>query len=319
SLLFSLAIPAQAIESGIHAGAWRGPLIQKNLFARVLVLFCIASYLDRSPSKLWNGLRLLTVLLCILLIVLSNSKSGLAILILLLGFIILQRFIYRLFLKNPITLVPALCATLLATISALGMIVFNADTLVGIFGKSLTLSGRTTIWSALITKISERPLLGYGYEGFWKGIYGESSYVGKVFGTTYIPPHSHNGILELTLAFGFIGLGFFLVSFFANMKFSLSLPVFLKSYESYWPLVYLCFLVLYNQTESTLVSHNSIFWALYVSLTFSKANALIKTSIDNQSIDHQSIDYQSIDSPTNRDSMNPLPSPHSSSQVARNE
>ncbi|NJM97829.1 MAG: O-antigen ligase family protein, partial [Phormidesmis sp. RL_2_1] len=52
SLLFSLAIPAQAIESGIHAGAWRGPLIQKNLFARVLVLFCIASYLDRSPSKL---------------------------------------------------------------------------------------------------------------------------------------------------------------------------------------------------------------------------------------------------------------------------
>jgi hypothetical protein len=36
-----------------------------------------------------------------------------------------------------------------------------------------------------------------------------------------------------------------------------------------WPLTYLSFLLFYNQTENTLVEHNSIFWILYVSLALS--------------------------------------------------
>lgn len=274
SLLFSVAIPSQAIESGIHAGAWRGPLLQKNLFARVLVLFFIASYLNRPTGKLWNAIRLLTVLVSFLLVILSGSKSALAVLIIIVGFIALQRFLYRIFLKNPLSLVPAICTVLLLTISTLMLVVTNASVLAGSAGRDLTLSGRTTIWHALLTKIGERPFLGYGYEGFWKGIYGESAYVGKVYGTTYIPPHSHNGFLELLIAFGLIGFTLFVLSLWSNAKYALALPVRMRSYEAYWPLVYLWFIILYNQTESTLIAHNSIFWALYVALTFSKATAL---------------------------------------------
>ena len=272
-LLFSLAFPSVAIEAGIHAGAWRGPLIQKNLFARALVLFATAAYINPSSRFIGKAIRAITLLLCILLIVLSASKTAIVILILMIGLIELQRFLYRLVAHLPMLVIPAICAVLLSGMTAIVLAVSQAQAIVDLTGRDLTLSGRTEIWSALVTKIGERPLLGYGYQGFWRGIYGESAYIGKVFGNAYLPPHSHNGFFELTLAFGLFGLGLFALTFLLNARFALLLPVVMPPPVSLWPLAYLTFIVLYNQTESTLVAHNSIFWALYVALTFSKASA----------------------------------------------
>ncbi len=274
SLLFSAAMPGAAIEAGVHPGAWRGPLIQKNLFARALVLFGTVTYIHQPEGCVGKTIRGLTLLLCVLLIVLSTSKTALVILILMLGLVESQKFLYRLFLTLPMLFVPIVCVALLAVMVAVVATVNNAEAIVDLTGRDLTLSGRTEIWGALITKIEERPLLGYGYLGFWRGIYGESAYIGKVFGSTYLPPHSHNGFFELTLAFGLLGLGVFALSFLINARFALLLPVIMPSTVALWPLTYLFFLALYNQTESTLVAHNSIFWTLYVALTFSKAIAL---------------------------------------------
>lgn len=272
SLAFSLAVPSAAIEAGVHAGSWRGPIIQKNLFARALVLFATAAYVQQPTHFLGKAIGLLTLLLCIFLIVMSASKTGIVILILMLFLAELQRFFYKLFTYLPMVFVPVFCVTILSGMAAIVTAVSNAQTIVNLTGRTLTLSGRTEIWSALVTKISERPLLGYGYQGFWRGIYGESAYIGKVFGNTYLPPHSHNGFFELTLAFGLLGLVLFALSFLLNARFALILPVVIPPTVALWPLAYLTFIVLYNQTESTLVAHNSIFWALYVTLTFSKAS-----------------------------------------------
>ena len=271
SLLFSLALPSFAIEAGVHAGDWRGPLIQKNLFARSLVLFAIASYIHQPKQLLGKSIRALTLLLCILLVVLSASKTGIVILILMLGLIESQKFFYKLFIQLPMAFIPVICAALLSAMATLVTAASNAQGIVNLTGRDLSLSGRTEIWSALITKISERPLLGYGYQGFWRGIYGESAYIGKVFDNTYLPPHSHNGFFELTLAFGLLGLILFALSFLLNARFALRLPIATFEPTALWPLTYLTFIVLYNQTESTLVAHNSIFWTLYIALTFSKA------------------------------------------------
>ena len=63
-----------------------------------------------------------------------------------------------------------------------------------------------------VAAISKRPLLGYGYGGFWRGLSGESgnviSYVG--FGV----PHAHSGYLNIWLQIGAVGLGLFLASLF---------------------------------------------------------------------------------------------------------
>ncbi|NES22046.1 MAG: O-antigen ligase family protein, partial [Symploca sp. SIO3E6] len=41
SLLYTLAFPWAGIEQGIHAGAWRGPVTQKNTFARLMVMCAV--------------------------------------------------------------------------------------------------------------------------------------------------------------------------------------------------------------------------------------------------------------------------------------
>ena len=133
-------------------------------------------------------------------------------------------------------------------------------------GRDSTLSGRTVIWSAILEKIQERPLLGYGYLGFWHNIYGDSADVGKALGNTYIPPHAHNGFLDLVLSFGWIGALFFGLSFFLVVRRAIIVVYWRSVTEELFPFLYLSFLVLYNSIEATLVEHNSIFWVLYVSL-----------------------------------------------------
>lgn len=293
SLLFTLAVPSAAIEAGVHAGDWRGPLVQKNLFARGLVLFATVAYINQPESFWGRGMRLFSLLLCIALIVLSGSRTGIVILILMLGTVELQRFLYSLFNSLPKLFVPAVCAAILAVAAAIVAVVNSAETIVEATGQNITLSGRTEIWSALVTKIGERPLLGYGYQGFWRGIYGESAYIGKVFDNTYLPPHSHNGFFEITLAFGLLGLGLFALSYLLNARFALLLPAAVPQTISLWPLAYLTFVVLYNQTESTLVAHNSIFWVLYVALTFSKVTERETAEVLEPQKKNRSIDWHS--------------------------
>lgn len=275
SLLFSLVLPGSATEMGVHIGAWRGPLIQKNLFARVLVLFSLITYIHKPKGQLGKAVRWGTLALGIFLIVLSKSTSALIILACMFGFLMCQKLFFWAFSRSLMLFTPIICGSLLVTIIPLLLVLGNIEETLTLTGKDITLSGRTELWNALIVKISERPLLGYGYNGFWKGIFGESAYVGKVFGNTYLPPHSHNGFFEITLAFGLIGLGLFAFNFLWNARYALLLPIAVPTNESQWPLAYLMFLILYNFTESTLVEHNSIFWMLFIALTFSQSSAHI--------------------------------------------
>ena len=72
-------------------------------------------------------------------------------------------------------------------------------------GRDETLKGRTDVWRELVPAAMERPILGYGYGGFW------TSEARDEFDIT----DSHNGYLNLILNVGFIGLvlyGMFILS-----------------------------------------------------------------------------------------------------------
>ncbi|MEM8777526.1 MAG: O-antigen ligase family protein [Cyanobacteria bacterium P01_G01_bin.49] len=269
SLLFSIINPSFAIEIGNHGGAWRGPFIQKNEFAKVIVLCFISIYMSQPNNSAWNFFRFTCLSCSIILILLSTSKTALFVVILLLLSTHFYKIIYSLLQRNSILTVPIACLSIITFLISSLLISSNLEGLVIGTGKNLTLTGRTTIWSAVAYKISERPLLGYGYVGFWRDIYGESAYIGKVFGHIYLPKDSHNGFLELLLAFGFIGAIIFGLCFFHTLVRSLKLPLSAKSRVAYWPLVYLSFIVFYNQTENTLILHNSIFFVLLIALILS--------------------------------------------------
>ncbi|NEZ54410.1 O-antigen ligase family protein [Leptolyngbyaceae cyanobacterium CCMR0081] len=266
SLLFSLAFPRNAIEAGVHAGAWRGPFEQKNLFARLMVLGSTVCLAITPKNNKERYIILGALALFIVSVILTASKTALGLVILL---IVLKQF-YKVCWWKGTKAIPFLLTLFLITACFILFIVGNYESLITSAGRDPTLSGRTIIWSALIDKIQERPWLGYGYMGFWSGLDGESAYIAKAYGTTYVPPHSHNGFFELILAFGLWGVllfGFSLLSITRRAIISARLN---QTSEGLWPLLYVSFILFYNQTESTLIEHNSIFWVIYVGLAFSR-------------------------------------------------
>uniref|UniRef100_A0ACD5GML6 Uncharacterized protein n=1 Tax=Desertifilum tharense IPPAS B-1220 TaxID=1781255 RepID=A0ACD5GML6_9CYAN len=53
TVLFTGAFPGSGIEQGVHAGAWRGPLVHKNLLARLMAMGTIPTLLvalDAPPK-----------------------------------------------------------------------------------------------------------------------------------------------------------------------------------------------------------------------------------------------------------------------------
>jgi exopolysaccharide production protein ExoQ len=138
----------------------------------------------------------------------------------------------------------------------------NVDLLTGVLGKDATFSGRTRIWSAVLTSISKRPLLGYGYGGFWRGLSGESGNVISSVG--FGVPHAHSGYLNIWLQIGAIGLGMFLASLFIALRnafasFKPDRPMWVDWYAGLLLLV-----VLANLDESYILNINEMTTILFV-------------------------------------------------------
>jgi O-antigen ligase len=166
--------------------------------------------------------------------------------------------------------VPLLIAVVLVAGASGALLLENLEAIAGALGKDLTLTGRTDIWAVMLEMISKRPLFGYGYNGFWLGWDSEvSAYIWHTL--QWECPYAHNGFMDLLAELGITGLGLFLLSFgFAYFKGLVFLRK-TKTPEGVWPLLYLTYIVIYNITETSLLSSNSIFWIVYVMVVFSTA------------------------------------------------
>lgn len=160
------------------------------------------------------------------------------------------------------------------------LLLANAETILAAFGRDLTFTGRTELWAAVFNKIWERPWLGYGYTGFWQGWAGASGEVWSAVG--WEAPSSHNGLLDLWLDLGLLGLSAFILSFIATCLRSVTWVRLTKTAEGMWPLAYLTFLFLANITDSSLFKQNFL-WLMYVVITMSTHNRSINLVESNVS------------------------------------
>jgi exopolysaccharide production protein ExoQ len=102
-----------------------------------------------------------------------------------------------------------MAAVIIAVVLAPVIIVTVAapDTFLEMIGKDPTLTGRTEIWAYVIPDIWMKPLLGWGYFGFW---YPSNPAALEIFDAMGIVlPHAHNGLLECLLNIGVIGTALF--------------------------------------------------------------------------------------------------------------
>ena len=105
--------------------------------------------------------------------------------------------------------------TLLLTLIGVVFGILFAPTVLGLFGKDLTFTNRTDIWSVSWDYLRARPWLGYGLGALWFQPTTEPTYsMDRAIG--FDAAHAHNGPLDLALQVGLIGVALY-VAVFVNV------------------------------------------------------------------------------------------------------
>jgi exopolysaccharide production protein ExoQ len=272
SIIFAITLPFYGLmsfqEGGVHAGAWRGIMTHKNGLGRLMVLsnmvFLLLSISTHRQGRRW--FFIVNYILSIALIILSTSKTALTVFLTM----TIMLPVYRAWRQNSSRVVPLTIAIILVAAGAMTLLLDNLEVIGNVLGKDLTLTGRTDIWAVMWELIGQRPILGYGFNGFWRGWDSEvSSYIWRTL--QWDCPYGHNGFLDLMAELGIVGLAVFFMSLTTAYLQGVRWLRISRSIEGVWPLMCLTFLVLYNLSEGSLLATNSIFWILYVSTIFSMA------------------------------------------------
>jgi O-antigen ligase len=125
------------------------------------------------------------------------------------------------------------------------------------------------MWGIAMTRLMERPLLGFGRGAFWVPGSPYALEAGRAVAPGFIPPHAHNGFIDIALDVGLIGVLLFAISFFIAYARALKLAYAAKAPEKMWYLAFLIFLFMNNMTESFLLFKTNIYWTLYITSSLS--------------------------------------------------
>lgn len=127
------------------------------------------------------------------------------------------------------------------------------------------LTGRTDLWRALWQIGKERPLLGYGYGAFWDGA-GSKNFKALPADTQWAYS-AHNGIFEIFLALGVVGvlvitvaIGWMAYQILKDYWGDYSHPVFV------WNVAYLVYWGGINLIDSNLLNNYDIFWIITIAI-----------------------------------------------------
>ena len=264
SFIIAITLPSIGIHGEDHPGAWKGVYGYKNNLGSMMILATLAfAFVPiRSSYRFWKWIGLG---LSIALILLSTSKTSLVMIFLL--FLIL--FFYRKYRwRGKVTVLILDLGILL--LGSVGTIVFAfwVDILAGL-GKDPTLTGRTLMWGVTLVRLMDRPLLGYGRTAFWAPGSPYAIEAGRAVTENFVPPHAHNGFIDLALDVGLIGFTLFVIIFFKTYFKSLQRAYAAVSPENFWYLAFLLFLFMNNIMESYLLYKSNIYWVLFVTTVLS--------------------------------------------------
>lgn len=256
TVVMALAFPKLGLDmSAGHHADWQGVFTQKNACGRMMVLATAVLLADWRLS--WQ--RVASAALFVLVMFMSGSRSAWLVEGALLVVWGALRGMKRLDGKSRVM---ALFAGLMALPVAVSVGYFSLPTMLAWMGRDATLSGRTAIWKQVWIFILQRPLLGWGYEAFWRGIQGEAFRV--VAAVHFMVFHAHNGFLEIWLDLGAAGLALFALSYARAWR--RLWPVLRRGGVDrvLWMVFVLALIVLYDLDENSLLIYNGLFWVLYV-------------------------------------------------------
>ncbi len=273
STIICIVNPSYGISITNNVTTWQGIYAHKQYLGRSMGLGASLFLINIFSQQQKRWVNIPFFLLTFSLIVLSTSRTSLLVLLL----PILLFPLYKVAKKQSTVRIVFILTILLVSIGTASIVISNLETIVvDILGKDIEFNGRIPLWTLVIEKISERPLLGYGYAGFWMSDAGgyiiKNTWAAFDELTSQGKFHAHNGFLEITLELGLIGLTLLIIDMFFVLQRIIKLLISTQTVESFWMLVYMGIVLTVNLSEAkTFLSTSSIFWILQASIAFSSA------------------------------------------------
>jgi exopolysaccharide production protein ExoQ len=195
-------------------GAWEGIYGHKNICGEAMGLLLVPIFFVKIRSRYALLFRVFYVALIAIIIVMSRTVGADIICASSVLLIAVMKLLTKMRRADAFALSVLLIAAALG--GAITAVAFAPDVL-SLLGKDPTLTGRTAIWGAVMMSILKKPLLGYGFKAFWQGLNGESANAilsMKWPGLSY----SENGVLDLWLELGGIGVALYICVFLRAVK-----------------------------------------------------------------------------------------------------
>lgn len=258
-LIALLTMPGLAIHQDQHYPSVRGFFSHKNQAGRAMAIgflvgMCLHAY------RTHRVLATAVMVMCFLATAATLSRTAIgsiafmALLYFVGGFISKQRLAGMYLVIVGVSFVTLMVGS--------GVIIEMLNDFVEYSGRDMTLTGRTLIWEDVAGQMTGmRFWIGYGYEAFWRS---EKGGLGMNWWGEYIPPHAHNGFVQVWVSLGTVGLFILLILLGSSL-----LRTYINLLATDSPHSRVCFAFLhahlfFNITEQSMLMYGSFLWLLFV-------------------------------------------------------
>ena len=259
SLIAVFAYPTMGVHHGVNDGLWRGIWYEKNQMGLVMVSGAVAAAAVLASWPERRRRAWITLALCTLLVVATQSKTSLLCLVAGLGVV---GGVWVMTRGGAAVGVAAIWIAVVSSALLLIILTQEPAAILTALGKDPSLTGRTDIWDAVMSYVSQRPWTGYGYSAFWEVDSKPADFIRLQTG--WPVPSAHNGWLDLLVQVGwpatiFVGL------IVAVVTVSSVLGLFGRGRaEGAYGLAILMVFIILSLSESVVMRHQSLPWSLFL-------------------------------------------------------
>lgn len=217
SLAMVLFFPQYGLQNrsfSYAVGAWQGIFGQKNICGLSMTLLLLPVFFVELSARFGRVFKTGYVFVVLVIIAETQSVGSWVVTGLCLVFVAGMTLLSRVGRRETHVWV---LGFLSIAVGASTIVYMNSNSLLSVLGKDPTMTGRTAIWASLLRSVEQRPVLGYGFRAFWKPSVGSSSAApiqGRPPGLTY----AENGVLELWLDSGAVGVALYLLIYLRAVK-----------------------------------------------------------------------------------------------------
>jgi len=258
TLALLLVSPSRALAAPGSAEGLRGVFPHKNILGGAMALAFLVEWHVHDQKAKAKTLRLLSLCAYGGLLLASDSITSIGTLIAVLGGVWIVRVACARH-SLPLSWVAVYIVLAGFAVTLTGV---EAGDLLWLVGRSSDMTGRLELWNAVVQAIAQKPILGFGFSGFWMGASAGSETVKRQI--LWTPLYSHNGYLEIALSLGLVGLLLAIILLAQGFKRAWVRSQAENSLQSVWPLALLMFVAIHNLGECSIAWQNSLEWSVCV-------------------------------------------------------